>query len=61
VPGVEAAMNEAKPRQRSLLEKNLDEDLPKEIAEKAVDLLVQLIAAVIPTLGRGKNGEQDHE
>ena len=54
-------MNEAKPRQRSLLEKNLDEELPKEITGKAVDLLVQLIAAVIPALGRGNNDEQDHE
>ncbi len=53
-------MNEARLRQRSFLDEGLYEPLPKEIEERALELLVQLLLAVVPTLEEGSRDEQDH-
>jgi hypothetical protein len=54
-------MNEAKLRQRSLLEDADREPLPQEIEAKALELLVQMLIAVIPAIDGGRRDEQDHE
>ena len=54
-------MNEAKLRQRSLLQELDGIPLPKEIEEKAFELLVELILAVVPVLKGGKGDEQNHQ
>ena len=57
----EATMNEAKLRQLSLLDEAPLEPLPKEIEEKAFELLVQLLIAVIPAINGARHDEQSHE
>jgi hypothetical protein len=57
----EATMNEAKLRQRSLLEDADRKPLPQEIEAKALELLVQMLIAVIPAIDGGRRDEQDHE
>ena len=57
----EATVNEAKLRQLSLLDEAPLEPLPKEIEEKALELLVQLLIAVIPTINGARHDEQSHE
>lgn len=54
-------MNEAKLRQRSLLEHAESTPLPQEIEAKALELLVQMLIAVIPAIDGEKRNEQDHE
>lgn len=56
----EATVNEAKLRQRSLLEDADSKPLPKEIEAKVLELLVQLLVAAIPASNGGKRDEQDH-
>ena len=56
----EATVNEARLRQLSLLEERPSEPLPKEIEEKAFELLVQLLIAAIPAIEGGRCDEQDH-
>jgi hypothetical protein len=56
----EATVNEARLRQLSLLEERPFEPLAKEIEEKAFELLVQLLIAVIPAIEGGRCDEQDH-
>ncbi|MGH8216993.1 MAG: hypothetical protein ACREUT_00270 [Steroidobacteraceae bacterium] len=53
-------MNEARLRQRSLLQELDGVLLPKEIEEKAFELLVELLLAVVPALEGGRGDEQDH-
>jgi len=53
-------VNEAKLRQRSLLEDADAKPLPKEIEAKVFELLVQLFVAVVPAINGGKRDEQDH-
>ena len=57
----EATVNEAKLRQLSLLDEAPLEPLPKEVEEKAFELLVQLLIAVIPAIEGGRCDEQDHQ
>jgi hypothetical protein len=57
----EATVNEAKFRQRSLLEDGDSKPLPQEIEAKALELLVQMLIAVIPAIDGGRRDEQDHE
>ncbi len=52
---------EAKSRQRSLLEELDGVPLPKEVEEKAFELLVELLLAIVPALGGGRGNEQDHQ
>jgi hypothetical protein len=52
-------VNEAKPRQRSLLDDSPGKPLPKEIEAKAFQLLVQLLLAVVPAISGEKRDEQD--
>lgn len=55
-------MNEERLRQRSLLDDGLlQKPLPKEVEEQALDLLVQLLIAVIPVIEGGHRDEQDHQ
>jgi hypothetical protein len=55
---VEATVSEAQFRQRSLLdEENPGKALPREIETKAFDLLVQLLAALIPVIESGERNE----
>jgi hypothetical protein len=56
----EATVNEAKLRQLSLLEERPCNPLTKEVEQKALELLVQLLLAVLPTLDGGRRDEQDH-
>jgi hypothetical protein len=58
---VEATVNEAKMRQRSLLIDGDHKPLPQEIEVKALELLEQLLLAVIPAIDGGRRDEQDHE
>jgi hypothetical protein len=58
---VEATVNEAKMRQRSLLIGGDQKPLPQEIEVKALELLEQLLLAVIPAIDGGRRDEQDHE
>jgi hypothetical protein len=53
-------VNEAMLRQRSLLEDADAKPLAKEIKEKAFELLVQLLVAVVPAINEGERDEQDH-
>jgi hypothetical protein len=53
-------VNEARWRQRSLLDESLHEPLPKKVEEEAFELLVQLLIAVIPAIEEGRRDEQDH-
>jgi len=57
----EAAVKEAKLRQLSLLERRLETKIPQEIEAKALDLLVQLLIAVIPAVEGGRDDEQDQK
>lgn len=57
----EAAVNEARLRQLSLLDEGPIDPLPREIEEKAFELLVQLLIAVIPAIDGGRRDEQDHQ
>ena len=57
----EAAVKEAKLRQLSLLERRPETKIPQEIEAKALDLLVQLLIAVIPTIEGGRGDEQDQK
>jgi hypothetical protein len=57
----EATVNEAKLRQLSLLDEAPLEPLPKEIEEKAFELLVQLLIAAIPAINGERRDEQSHE
>ena len=52
-------MNEAKLRQLSLLEERPCNPLTEEVEQKALELLVQLLLAVLPTLGGGRRDDQD--
>ena len=54
-------MNEARLRQRSLLDEGSHEPLPKKIEEQALELLVQLLIAVIPAIEEGSHDEQDQQ
>ena len=54
-------MNEARLRQRSLLDEGLHEPLPKKVEEQAFELLVQLLIAVVPAIEAGGRDEQDHQ
>jgi hypothetical protein len=57
----EATVNEAKLRQLSLLDEAPLEPLPEEIEEKAFELLVQLLIAVIPAINGERHDEQSHK
>jgi hypothetical protein len=57
----EATVNEAKLRQLSLLDEAPLEPLPKEVEEKAFELLVQLLIAAIPAIHGERHDEQSHE
>jgi hypothetical protein len=57
----EATVNEGRLRQLSILEEEPFEPLPKEIEEKAFELLVQLLIALIPAIEGGRCDEQDHQ
>jgi hypothetical protein len=57
----EAAVKEAKLRQLSLLERRPETKIPEEIKAKALDLLVQLLIAVIPAVEGGRDDEQDQK
>jgi hypothetical protein len=50
-------MNEAKLRQRSLLQELDGVPLPKEIEEKAFELLVELLLAIVPAVEGGRVDE----
>lgn len=54
-------MNEAKLRQRSLLQELDGVPLPKEVEEKAFELLVELLLAIVPAAEGGRGDEQDHK
>ena len=54
-------MSEAKLRQRSLLQDAESKPLPQEIEAKALELLVQMLIAVIPATDGERRNEQDHE
>ena len=54
-------MNEERLRQRSLLDEGLlQKPLPKNVEEQVLELLVQLVLAVIPAIEGGIRNEQDH-
>lgn len=57
----EATVQEKKLRQLSLLERSSDSKIPKENEAKALDLLVQMLIAVIPAIEGGKVDEQDQK
>lgn len=54
-------MNQARLRQLSLLDEGPIDPLPREIEEKAFELLVQLLIAVIPAIDGERRDEQDHQ
>lgn len=54
-------MNEAKLRQRRLLEDAESKPLPQGLEAKALELLVQMLIAVIPAIDGERRNEQDHE
>lgn len=56
----EATVNEVKLRQLSLLETSRYQQLPKEVEAEALDLLVHLLIAVIPSIEEGGHDEQDN-
>jgi len=57
----EAAVKEARLRQLSLLDRRPETKIPQEIEAKALDLLVQLLIAVIPAVEGGRDDEQDQK
>lgn len=57
----EAAVKETRLRQLSLLDEEPTVPLPTEVEEKAFELLVQLLIAIIPTLDGERRDEQDHQ
>ena len=57
----EAAVKEIRLRQLSLLDEEPTVPLPTEVEEKAFELLVQLLIAIIPTLDGERRDEQDHQ
>jgi hypothetical protein len=57
----ETAVKEAKLRQLSLLERRPETKIPQEVEAKALDLLVQLLIAVIPAVEGGRDDEQDQK
>jgi hypothetical protein len=56
-----AVVKEAKLRQLSLLERRPETRIPQEIEAKALDLLVQLLIAVMPAIEGGRDDEQDQK
>jgi hypothetical protein len=56
----EATVNESKLRQQSLLEVRPSNPLAKQVEEKALELLVQLLLVVLPAIDGGRRDEQDH-
>jgi hypothetical protein len=54
-------VKEVKLRQRSLLDEGPIESLPIEVEQKAYELLVQLLVAIIPAIEGGRRDEQDHQ
>ena len=54
-------MKETRLRQLSLLDEEPIALLPTEVEEKAFELLVQLLIAIIPTLDGARRDEQDHQ
>jgi hypothetical protein len=54
-------VNEARLRQRSLLDEGSKQSLPKEIEEQTLELLVQLLITVIPAIQEGNRDEQNHQ
>jgi hypothetical protein len=56
----EATVNESKLRQLSLLEVRPSNPLAKQVEEKALELLVQLLLVVLPAIDGGRRDEQDH-
>ena len=48
-------MNEAKLRQRSLLDEVSENQLPKEIEVTVFELLVELLLAVVPSKGEKRD------
>jgi hypothetical protein len=53
-------VNEARLKQLSLLDEGSQKSLPKDIEDLALDLLVQLLIGVIPTLEEGSPNEQNN-
>jgi len=53
-------MNEARLRQRSLLPKDPDQPLPREVESKVFELLVQLLLSVVPAI-ENEGGEHDEQ
>jgi hypothetical protein len=56
-----AVVKEAKLQQLSLLERRPETQIPQEIEARALDLLVQLLIAVIPAVEGGRDDEQDQK
>jgi hypothetical protein len=54
-------MNEAKLRQRSLLQELDGVPMSREVEEMAFELLVELLLAMVPVLEGGRGDEQDHK
>lgn len=54
-------MKETRLRQLSLLDEEPTVPLPTEVEEKAFELLVQLLIAIIPALDGARRDEQDHQ
>jgi hypothetical protein len=54
-------VKEARLRQLSLLDRRPETKIPQEIEAKALDLLVQLLIAVIPAVAGGRDDEQDQK
>jgi hypothetical protein len=57
----EATVQEKKLRQLSLLERGSNTKIPKEIEEKALELLVQMLIAIIPAIEGGEVDEQNQK
>ena len=57
----EAAVKQTRLRQLSLLDEEPTVPLPTEVEEKAFELLVQLLIAIIPTLDGERRDEQDQQ
>ena len=55
----EATVKAVRQRQLSLLEKDSNSKIPSQIEEKALELLVQLLIAVIPAVAAGEDHEQN--
>jgi hypothetical protein len=53
-------VNEARLWQLSLLDEGPQKSLPKDIEDQALELLVQLLIGLIPTLEEGSHDEQNH-